>query len=169
MRTLHDWFFEYGQAHQHPTNRLLHEVCVPTITFSALGLLAALPAGPLRALAPEVLAPWVSWAVPVTLGVLGWYLRLSPRLALLAVPAALLLHLPLGALWTWGGAGGLAGVCGALFVAGWVGQLYGHTLEGARPSFLKDLAFLLIGPAWVLDLAARGLGLRGLTAGTPGA
>ncbi len=37
-----------------------------------------------------------------------------------------------------------------LFAMGWVGQFYGHQVEGKKPSFLKDLQFLLIGPAWVV-------------------
>ena len=38
----------------------------------------------------------------------------------------------------------------AIFVIAWIGQFYGHKLEGKKPSFLKDLQFLLIGPAWVI-------------------
>jgi uncharacterized membrane protein YGL010W len=38
-----------------------------------------------------------------------------------------------------------------VFVAAWLGQFYGHKLEGAKPSFFDDLKFLLIGPAWILD------------------
>lgn len=38
----------------------------------------------------------------------------------------------------------------AIFIVAWIGQFYGHHIEGAKPSFLKDLQFLLIGPAWVM-------------------
>ena len=38
----------------------------------------------------------------------------------------------------------------AIFVIAWIGQFYGHKIEGKKPSFLKDLQFLLIGPAWVI-------------------
>ena len=38
-----------------------------------------------------------------------------------------------------------------IFVVAWIGQFYGHKLEGAKPSFFDDLKFLLIGPAWILD------------------
>src|SRR5690606_12400194 len=38
-----------------------------------------------------------------------------------------------------------------IFSAAWVGQFYGHKIEGKKPSFLKDIQFLLIGPAWVID------------------
>jgi uncharacterized membrane protein YGL010W len=37
-----------------------------------------------------------------------------------------------------------------VFVLAWIGQFYGHKVEGKKPSFLKDLQFLLIGPAWIL-------------------
>ena len=38
-----------------------------------------------------------------------------------------------------------------IFAISWIGQFYGHSIEGKKPSFLKDLQFLMIGPAWVLD------------------
>ena len=36
-----------------------------------------------------------------------------------------------------------------IFVLAWTGQFIGHKIEGKKPSFLDDLSFLLIGPAWV--------------------
>jgi uncharacterized membrane protein YGL010W len=41
-----------------------------------------------------------------------------------------------------------------VFVFGWIGQFYGHAVEGKRPSFVKDLLFLLIGPLWVIHKLA---------------
>jgi uncharacterized membrane protein YGL010W len=38
-----------------------------------------------------------------------------------------------------------------VFIVAWIGQFYGHKIEGKKPSFLKDLQFLMIGPAWVLE------------------
>jgi uncharacterized membrane protein YGL010W len=37
-----------------------------------------------------------------------------------------------------------------LFVIAWMLQFYGHYKEGKKPSFLKDLHFLMIGPAWLM-------------------
>ena len=37
----------------------------------------------------------------------------------------------------------------------WIGQFVGHAVEGKRPSFFKDLQFLLIGPLWLLAAAYR--------------
>ena len=43
----------------------------------------------------------------------------------------------------------------AIFVVAWIGQFYGHKLEGKKPSFFKDLQFLLIGPAWVFEKISK--------------
>jgi uncharacterized membrane protein YGL010W len=50
--------------------------------------------------------------------------------------------------------------CGVLFVLAWIGQFVGHAIEGKRPSFIKDLQFLLIGPMWLLADVYRRLGVR---------
>ena len=42
-----------------------------------------------------------------------------------------------------------------IFVIAWIGQFVGHAFEGKRPSFFKDLQFLLIGPLWLLAAAYR--------------
>ena len=42
-----------------------------------------------------------------------------------------------------------------IFVIAWIGQFYGHKVEGKKPSFFKDLQFLLIGPAWVFEKLFR--------------
>ncbi len=60
--------------------------------------------------------------------------------ALLVVMAWLIYVLPVG-----------VGFYIALFVFAWIGQFYGHKVEGKKPSFFKDLQFLLIGPVWCMD------------------
>jgi uncharacterized membrane protein YGL010W len=60
-------------------------------------------------------------------------------------------HLPGVPLWN---------ICIFLFVVAWIGQFIGHAIEGKRPSFFKDVQFLLIGPLWLLADAYRRLGIR---------
>lgn len=36
-----------------------------------------------------------------------------------------------------------------VFIVAWIGQFIGHKIEGKKPSFFKDIQFLLIGPLWV--------------------
>jgi len=47
-----------------------------------------------------------------------------------------------------------------IFAAAWVVQFYGHKVEGKKPSFLKDLQFLLIGPAWLMSFIYQRLGVK---------
>ena len=37
-----------------------------------------------------------------------------------------------------------------VFALAWIGQFVGHHIEGKKPSVIKDLQFLLIGPIWVV-------------------
>ena len=153
MRTAQSWLDEYGVSHQHPTNKMIHWVCVPLIMLSALGMLWSIPRPALFA----GLSPYLNWATLLILASLIYYLLLSVRLAvgMLLVSAAmclvleLLMHLPWPLLWT----------SVAIFVAAWIGQFIGHKIEGRKPSFFKDLQFLLIGPLWLLANAYKRLGL----------
>jgi len=47
-----------------------------------------------------------------------------------------------------------------VFVVAWIGQFYGHKLEGKKPSFLKDIQFLMIGPAWIMADIFKKIGLK---------
>ena len=105
-------------------------LCVPAIFFSIMGLLINLNA---------------ALAVVLTLAVVLFYWRLSAALAVamvlfMVVCWALVWLLPPGYALYW-----------AIFVLAWIGQFYGHKIEGKKPSFFKDLQFLLIGPIWCMD------------------
>ena len=148
MRSLSSWLEEYGQSHRHPVNKMIHYVAVPTIYFTVLGLLWALPR--LTILPP----PWDNWALLAMVPVMTFYFLLS---AALGMVMTLITALMLG-LWHYIEGQGMAVLPLALglFVVMWVFQFIGHHVEGKKPSFFKDLVFLLIGPAWV----ARDLVLR---------
>jgi uncharacterized membrane protein YGL010W len=47
-----------------------------------------------------------------------------------------------------------------IFVLAWIGQFYGHKIEGKKPSFLKDIQFLMIGPAWLMSFVYEKLGIK---------
>jgi uncharacterized membrane protein YGL010W len=154
MRSIDQWLDEYGESHRHPVNKLLHWICVPPIVLSVIGFLRSVPAPAVL----ESVSPWLDWAALVAVAAAIYYLVLSPALALGAVVALLALFALSGALEAlplplW--ASSLA-----IFVIAWIGQFVGHAIEGRRPSFFKDLQFLLIGPLWLLAALYRGLGLR---------
>lgn len=158
MKPIQQWFDEYGQSHQNHTNKLIHWICVPLIFFSIVGLLASIPSGPLKMLFPEQLRPFMHFGTVVILLGLLFYLRLSVTMFLgMAIVCTIVLWLVYlvdvkveTPLWL---------ICLIIFVLAWIGQFYGHKVEGKKPSFLKDLQFLLIGPAWLLGFIYRKLGI----------
>jgi len=147
MRTLQQWFDEYAVSHQNETNILIHYVCVPAIFFSLVGVIMSISAGSLQQLLGFENHMIVNWASVMLILYLLFYLRLSFSmfLKMLVFSVACIVgnhylgqYLP------------LFYTSIAIFVIAWIGQFYGHKIEGAKPSFLKDIQFLLIGPAWVV-------------------
>ena len=153
MAALSALLAEYGESHQNPTNKLVHWVCVPLIMFSLLGLLWSVPVPA----AIRNISPWLNWGTLVMALALLYYVRLSGRLALgmvlvwVAMAAGLRVVAGTAALPLWT-------ICLLIFALAWVGQFWGHKVEGKKPSFLKDLQFLLIGPLWLLHFVYRSLG-----------
>jgi uncharacterized membrane protein YGL010W len=155
MRTAGEWLDEYGSSHRNPTNEALHWVCVPVILWCVLGLLWATPFPS----AIRASVPFANWATVISLLAIIYYALLSVRLALGIAPLLALMlssieelsRNTLAPLWL---------ICVTLFVLAWIGQFIGHAIEKKRPSFFKDLQFLMIGPMWLLSNVYRRLGIR---------
>ena len=43
MKTINDWFDEYGESHQNKTNKIIHWICIPLIFWSIIALLSLIP------------------------------------------------------------------------------------------------------------------------------
>ncbi|MBS9522940.1 DUF962 domain-containing protein [Litoribacter alkaliphilus] len=156
MRKIDELLAEYGVSHQNPTNKTIHWVCVPAIFFSIVGLVFSIPQGPLENLQP-LLGNFANWATLVLAIVLIYYALLSPPLALgmflfsaicLAVANLISILSPVP-LWA---------VSLIIFILAWIFQFYGHKIEGKKPSFIKDVQFLLIGPAWLMHFIYKRFG-----------
>jgi len=155
MRSLQQLLDEYAGSHTHPGNKLIHWICVPLIVWSVVALLWSLP---FPTALQTGLAPF-NWAVVALVLAQVYYFRLSVQLGtgvflfnlfLLWLASMLEMAAP-WPLWL---------MALVVFVLAWIGQFVGHVLEGKRPSFFKDLQFLLIGPAWLMSFVYRQLGLR---------
>ncbi len=152
MRTIHDWLNEYGESHKNETNKLIHWICVPSIVFSILGLLYAIKL-------PIFISNYqLNVGVVISVLVLIYYFSLSASLAVgmflyLAVCMLIAYFIErIGMVPLW-----LFSVI--VFVLAWIGQFYGHKIEGKKPSFLKDIQFLMIGPAWLMSFIYEKLGV----------
>ena len=139
MRRVDALFEKYGEAHRNRTNKALHWICVPLITWSLLGLLwSASPALAYACIAAAMVF-YVRLSVPIAVGMLGLTAAMILPLVLLGARV-----LPVSI---------------ATFVLAWIGQFVGHRIEGRKPSFFEDLRFLLVGPAWLLHFVYRRAGV----------
>jgi uncharacterized membrane protein YGL010W len=153
MRKIDLLLNEYGESHENRLNKLIHWICVPVIVWTVVALIWSIP------------FPWkigsgivpVNWAVVALVLAQVYYFSLSRRLGM-----GLLLY-NLAMLWLtavieqaspWP----LWQVALAVFVLAWIGQFIGHIFEGKRPSFFKDVQFLLIGPAWLMSFVYKKIG-----------
>lgn len=153
MRPVQAWLDEYGESHVNKINKTLHWICVPLIVWSLLGVLWSLP---VPAAFVEI-SPLMNWGMLFILASVVYYFIMSIPLAI----GMLLVIVPMIGLLQW--ASGLSVPLWALsltvFVIAWIGQFIGHMFEGKRPSFFKDLQFLMIGPIWLLGFVYRRLGI----------
>lgn len=156
MKSAQQWFEEYGQSHQNKINKIIHWICVPAIFFSIVGLLASIPHTFMINWFPLGWEPYVNFATAGLLLAMIFYVTISRTIfvGMLAVAGlslwgnAMIAQADFMPLW-------LFSVI--VFVVAWIGQFIGHGIEGAKPSFFKDLQFLLVGPAWLLHFIYRKL------------
>jgi uncharacterized membrane protein YGL010W len=154
MRSVGEWLGEYGESHGNPTNKVLHWICVPPIVLSVMGFIWSIPVPAAFA----SLSPWLNWATLLGVVAFAYYLALSPKLALGIAVAFIVMFAIVDALadlpfplWA---------TSLVIFVVAWIGQFIGHAYEGKRPSFFKDVQFLMIGPLWLVAALYRRLGLK---------
>ncbi len=156
--TLLDQYFDkYSESHQNKINKTIHWIAVPSIVFSLLGLVWAIPM-------PEFMKayPYFNWASLLIAFALYYYYRLSPILGYAMILVIGIMAFFIVQLEYMEQAGGLPmwQVCAGIFVIAWIFQFIGHKIEGKKPSFLDDVKFLLIGPIWLLHFVFKKIGLR---------
>lgn len=154
MRTVHEWLHDYGVSHQNPTNKIIHWFCVPLIVLSTIGLIYSIPT-------PEFmtsLSPYFNFGTLVLLLAVIYYAVLSIPLAIGLAIFSILVLLALN--WMSGLNVALWKQCVAIFAAAWIVQFIGHEIEGKKPSFFKDVQFLMIGPMWLMSFLYKKLGIK---------
>lgn len=148
MKSLEQWLDAYAESHQNKTNKAIHYVCVPAIFFSIVGLLMSIPTAFIEQIIPFDNIYIENWATVVLIPIIIFYVRLSIRMAINIV----LFYMLCVILNSWIAfyASGLM-VSVIIFTVAWIGQFYGHKIEGKKPSFFQDIQYLLIGPAWIFN------------------
>ena len=163
MRTLQNWLDDYGVSHQNKTNKAIHWVCVPIIFFSVIGLLASIPHEFMKMSLGlnDVVTPYIHFGTLVVLFAMVFYLRLSVVMAVGILVYCILCLFGVAMIESAAPFGfNLWQVSLTLFVLAWVVQFIGHKIEGEKPSFIDDIQFLLIGPAWLMHFIFKKAGIN---------
>lgn len=91
--------------------------------------------------------PYLNFATLFIALCFAFYLSLKDAKVLIVALGTL--GFVIGSLLYLDGHNNLLSISVAVFVIAWIGQFIGHKIEGKKPSFFKDIQFLLIGPLWV--------------------
>ncbi len=144
MKSIQQWLDEYAVSHQNSTNKLIHWICVPSIFFSLVCLLNEVE-----------LYQSLSLAHLVLIMAMLFYIRISWKIALglllfyfICIWGSVQLQSLSTSVWK---------IALSIFTIAWIGQFIGHKIEGKKPSFIDDIQFLLIGPAWLLSFIYKKL------------
>jgi uncharacterized membrane protein YGL010W len=132
---------------------MVHWVCVPLIFFSIVGLLYSVKL-------PFFILPDIqlNLAHILMIASLAYYFNLSKSLFfglfvfnLICLWLCYSIEEEAVTLWL---------VSLIIFILAWIGQFWGHKIEGKKPSFFKDIQFLLIGPAWLMSFIYKKLDIN---------
>ena len=152
MKKIDFWLDKYAESHQNSTNKLIHWFCVPIITFTLLGLLSFIKFSFLRYN--------INFSYILFFFALLFYIRLSLSLTIgmgIFAGGSILIINKISHIFT---SNELITYYIIAFIVAWIGQFIGHKIEGKKPSFVEDIKFLLIGPAWLLSFVYKKLNIK---------
>lgn len=156
MRKIDQLFAEYAASHQNSTNKAIHWICVPLIFWTIVGFISLIPA-------PHFCLSYfgcISIASLIAIALVTvFYFTLSWRIATIMIFVMLLMEHFVYAVNIHLGRDSWMVYLG-VFIITWIFQFVGHKIEGKKPSFLKDLQFLLIGPIWLLHFILKKIGVK---------
>ena len=147
------WLRRFEESHRDLSNPAVYWAAVPIVVVGTVGLLWALPI-------PDEffeISPLLNWGTAFLMAATVYYFIISVSLAIGMLPFVIgiagihmwlaasdypLLHVSLG-----------------LLLAGIIGLWLGHRNESGLRAVLQDLQLMMIGPAWLLSVLYRRIGI----------
>lgn len=153
MSETEDWLTRYGETHSEVASPLVYWAAVPMVVVGVVGLLWWLPV-------PEELyriSPIINWGTLFLMAATVYYFIISVPLAIGMLPFVI----GVAYVHVWLEASQYTPVNASIgfLVAGVLGLLLGQRRE--RPFFrlAQDLQMMMIGPAWLLSVLYRRMGI----------
>ncbi|MBT8103566.1 MAG: DUF962 domain-containing protein [Gammaproteobacteria bacterium] len=153
MSDTDNWLLRYEQNHSDLTNPWVFWAAVPMVVVGTVGLLWYLP---VPAEFYEI-SPFLNWGSAFLMATTIYYFIISLSIAIGMLP--FMLGLASLQLWLTASSYPALGVSTGFVVAGIVGLWLGRRGSGGVRAVLQDLQLMMIGPAWLLSVIYRRLGI----------
>ena len=147
------WLQHYEDTHQELTYPVIYWAAVPMVVLGTVGILWTLPI-------PDEffeISPLLNWGTAFLMAAAVYYFIISVPLAIGMLPFVV----GIAGIQSW-----LAGsefsplrVSIGLLVAGIIGLWMGHRNQSSLRPVLRDLQLMMIGPAWLLSVLYRRIGI----------
>jgi uncharacterized membrane protein YGL010W len=153
MSEAEDWLTDYGNSHSAIASPLVYWAAVPMVVVGMVGLLWLIPV-------PEefeAISPLVNWGSLFLMAAAVYYFIISVPLAIGMLPFIL----GVAYLQVWLAESGYSPVrvSSGFLLAGIIGLLLGHRQKQPVLQLLRDLQLMMIGPAWLLSVLYRRMGI----------
>ena len=147
------WLLRYERSHSDLKNPVVYWAAVPMVVVGTVGLLWSLPI-PVEF---YEISPFLNWGSAFLIAATIYYFIISLSIAIGMLP--FMLGLASLQLWLTASDYPAFGVSVGLLVAGTVGLGLGRRGSGGLVAVLQDLQLMMIGPAWLLSVMYRRLGI----------
>ena len=147
------WLQQYEETNQDLTYPMVYWAAVPTVVLGTVGILWTLPI-------PDEffeISPLLNWGTIFLMATAVYYFIISVSLAIGMLP--FLLGVAGIQSWLAGSEFSPLRVSIGLLVAGIIGLWMGHRNQLSLRPVLRDLQLMMIGPAWLLSVLYRRIGI----------
>ena len=153
MNETDGWLRRYEETHSDLTNPVVYWAAVPMVVLGTVGLLWSLPI-------PDAfyeISPLMNWGTAFLMAAAVYYFIISVSLAIGMLP--FVIGVAGINMWLDGSDFSLLRVSIVLLLAGIIGLWLGHRNQGGIRPVLDDLQFMMIGPAWLLSVLYKRIGI----------
>lgn len=153
MSETEDWLTRYGESHGEVASPIVYWAAVPLVVVGVVGLLWWLPV-------PEELAkisPVINWGTLFLMAATVYYFIISVPLAIGMLP--FVAGVAYVQIWLESSQFSPPHASAGFLAAGVFGLLLGQRRERPIIRVLQDLQLMMIGPAWLLSVLYRRMGI----------